>query len=110
MNQASAAIAKPVSAIIIVSRHFVLSCCSDQKSILYAPIITKITAIVPAIPIKKSIKLRIAFGISSRCTSQFRSLESRMPRMFVVSPSAKTVNAVALNDISVKNIFRSMVA
>jgi hypothetical protein len=66
ISHARAASANQLSAMIMVSRHFVLSCWSDQKSILYAPIIIKITATVQAIPMKKSMALRIAFGISSR--------------------------------------------
>ena len=55
----------------MVSFHFVLSCSSDQKSILYAQIITKITAIVQASHIKKSIADFIISGISLACISPF---------------------------------------
>ena len=62
--QERAASAKPQSAAIIVSRPFVLSCWREPKSILYAPITIKITAIVAATHIKKSIAFLIARGIS----------------------------------------------
>jgi hypothetical protein len=51
-----------------------------------------ITAIVPAIHIKKSIADLIALGISSRCTSHLLSLLSDIHRIFSAS-SAKVVLA-----------------
>jgi len=47
-----------------VSFHFVLSCASDPSKILYAQTITNIIAMVPAIPIKKSMTDFKILGIS----------------------------------------------
>jgi hypothetical protein len=65
INHASDAIAKPPNAIIMVSFHFVLSCSSEPKSILYAQIIIKIIATVHANSIKKFIAHLRIFGMSS---------------------------------------------
>jgi hypothetical protein len=69
INQANDAIANHTKAITIVSFHFVLSCSSEPKSILYAQTIINIIAIVPAIVIKKLIAHFKIFGISSICIS-----------------------------------------
>jgi hypothetical protein len=55
MKYDNAAKAKPPSAIITVSLHFVLSSCKDQKSILYAQSIINNIAIIQASHIKASI-------------------------------------------------------
>jgi len=71
MNQASEAIAKPPSAMSMVFLHFVLSCWREPKRSWYAQIMTNITAIVPAIPIRKFVAETIIFGMVSRLTFPF---------------------------------------
>jgi hypothetical protein len=100
MSHARAARANQLRAIIIVSFHFVLSCCIDPKSILYAPIMINITAIVPAIHIKKSIAALIAFGISSRCTFPDRRSGPLIHKILSVS-SAKVELAVVIQARSI---------
>jgi len=65
MNHDKLANINHIIAIIIVFFHFDLSCSIDQKSIWYAQTITKITAIVQAIHIAKSIAHFMTLGISS---------------------------------------------
>lgn len=99
--QARAASAKPHNAIIIVSLHLVLSCWREPKSILYAQMITKITAIVPAIHIKKSIADLIAVGISSRVTSHSLSFVFEIQRIFSAACDPK---AIEKNNNHVRNL------
>ena len=66
INHAKAEIAKPDSAIIIVSLHFVWSELKEPNNNLYAHTITKRTAIVQAIQRKASIIYFIIFGMSSK--------------------------------------------
>lgn len=74
INHASEAIAKPPRAMRIVFLHFVLSCWREPNRSWYAQIMTNITAIVPAIHMRKLVAETIIFGIVSRFT--FHSLRS----------------------------------
>lgn len=101
ISQARDAIAKPAKAISIVFLQVVTSCFVEPSKSWYAQMITNITAIVQANPIKKFVAPTIAFGISSRWISQFLSfLESIHPR---IPESAKvwTVDICAMRKKSI---------
>ena len=90
MNQASDAIAKPPRAISIVFLHLVLSCWREPKRSWYAQIMTNITAIVPAIPMRKFVAETIILGMLSRLTFPFlRSLALMLSQKIPESHSAK---------------------
>lgn len=65
INQLRLAKANQIKALIIVSFHFVVSCVSEPKRILYAQIIMKTTEMVPATPNKKFVVDCIKHGIAS---------------------------------------------
>jgi len=90
INHASDAIAKPPSAISIVFLHFVLSCWREPNRSWYAQMITNITAIVPAIPIRKFVAATIIFGISVKLTfPSLRSLALTLSQKIPASSAAK---------------------